>query len=83
MVGALGDVAAAGVAEHVGDVLFGIDLEQMAHGCVAFGAGWIFNTLDPIWPAEQFVVRGAGADCFGKFAAILVVARNVGQFQAN
>lgn len=54
VMGAAGDVAGAGVAEHEVEVGIGVDLEDEFHFGGAFGAGWILGALDPVGPAAEF-----------------------------
>lgn len=50
---ALGDVADAGVSEHVGKVLLGVHLEEQFHPLSTVGAVVVLDPLHPQRPAKQ------------------------------
>ena len=55
MVRALREMTAANIPEHVGHIVFRVDLKEYFHRLAALGTSRILGALYPSWPAEQLV----------------------------
>src|SRR5262249_45289714 len=66
VLGALGDVAAAGVPEHERHVVLRVHLEDVGHPPPAPRAVRVLHVLDPGGPATEFVAETANGNALGQ-----------------
>jgi hypothetical protein len=64
MIWALCDVADAGVAEHIGDVILGVNLEDQLHRHLTDRTRWILGDLHPAGPSSELVLLSGHRDVF-------------------